>query len=105
MEVLLIHKPIGMLTPEMWAGVMQVGKQLLADPSKLVPGAKSMASYGARALNMIICIWEVPNIEVLMPMLEQMSMMGWDTDIIPVDKMEVGMQKAEKALQAMMGKK
>ena len=104
MKVLLIHKPIGMLTPEMWAAAMEIGKKLLADPSKVVPGAKSLASYVARALNMIFCIWEVPNIEVLMPMLEQMSMMGWDTDIIPVDDMEVAIPKGEKALQAMQAK-
>jgi hypothetical protein len=40
-----------------------------------------------------------------MPLLEQMNMLGWETDIIPVEKMEVGLPKAEKALQAMMAKK
>ena len=42
--------------------------------------------------------------EALMPIAEQMSMMGWDTDTIPVDKMDVALAKYEKALQAMMGK-
>jgi xylose isomerase len=39
-----------------------------------------------------------------MPVGEQMSMMGWDTDIIPVDKMEVALAKFEKALQGMQAK-
>jgi hypothetical protein len=40
-----------------------------------------------------------------MPVGEQMSMMGWDTGIIPVDKMEVAIAKYEKALQAMQAKR
>jgi hypothetical protein len=104
MEVLLIHKPIGMLPPEMWAAAIEVGKKLQANPEAFVPGGKSIASYGARALSLIVCIWEVPNIEALMPLTEQMNMMGWNTDIIPVEKMEVGLPKAEKALQDMMKK-
>lgn len=105
MEVLLIHKPIGMLPPEMWAASLEVGKKLEANPGALVPGGKLVASYGARALSTIFCLWEVPSIDALMPLLEQMNMMGWETDIIPVETMEVGLPKAEKALQAMMAKK
>ena len=105
MDVLLIHKPMGMLPPESWAASLEIGKKLQANPEALVPGGKSIASYGARALSMIVCIWEVPSIEVLMPLTEQMNMIGWNTDIIPVETMEVGLAKAEKALQAMQGKK
>ena len=104
MEVLLIHKPIGMLPPEAWAAAIDVGKKLQANPGAMVPGGKQIAGYGARAISMIVCIWEVPSIEALMPLLEQMNMMGWNTDIIPVETMEVGLPKAEKALQAMMAK-
>ena len=104
MEVLLIHKPIGMLSPEMWAAALEIGKKMEASPGEIVPGGKLIASYGARAKSTVFCIWEVPSMEALMPALEQMSMMGWDTDTIPVEKMAVAIPKAEKALQAMQAK-
>ena len=104
MEVLLIHTPIGMLSPEMWAAALDMGKKMEANPGEIVPGGKLLASYGARAQSMVVCIWEVPSMEALMPALEQMSMMGWDTDTIPVEKMEVAVPKVEKALQAMQAK-
>ncbi len=104
MEVLLIHKPIGMLPPESWAALMEIGKKLETNPGELVPGGKLIAAYAARALSMIVCLWEVPSMEALMPTLEQMNMLGWDTDTIPVDKMDVALAKYEKALQAMQAK-
>jgi len=69
-----------------------------------VPGGKLIAAYGARALSMVVCLWEVPSMEALVPVLEQMNMLGWDTDTIPVEKMEVALPKFEKALQAMQAK-
>ena len=104
MEVLLIHKLIGVVPPEMTAASIEIGKKLVANPEKLVPGGKLIASYAARALSMIVCLWEVPSMEALMPTLEQMNMLGWDTDTIPVDKMDVALAKYEKALQAMQAK-
>jgi hypothetical protein len=105
MEVLLIHKPIGMLPPEMWTASVEVGKKLEANPGAIVPGGKMIASYSARGLSSIFCIWEVPSMEALMPLVEQMNMLGWETDTIPVDKMKVAIPKFEKALQAMLAKK
>jgi len=104
MEVLLIHKLIGVVPPEMMAASIEIGKKLTFNPGELVPGGKLIAGYGARALSMVVCLWEVPSVEALMPTLEQMNMLGWDTDIIPVDKMEVVITKLEKALQAMQAK-
>ena len=104
MEVLLIHKPIGMLPPEAWAASLEVGKRLMTKPEEIVPGGKMIASYSARGLSMIVCIWEVPSMEVLMPLEEQMNMLGWETDTIPVEKMDVAIPKFEKALQAMQAK-
>ena len=104
MEVLLIHKLIGLVPPEMMAASIEIGKKVIAKPEELVPGGKIIASYAARALSMVVCIWEVPSMEALMPLVEQMNMLGWDTDTIPVDKMEVALQKYEKALQAMQAK-
>ena len=104
MEVLLIHKPIGMLPPESWAALTEIGKKLDTNPGELVPGGKLIAAYAARALSMIICLWEVPSVDALMPTLEQMNMLGVDTDIIPVEKMEVSISKFEHALKAMQAK-
>ena len=53
---------------------------------------------------MVICLWEVPSMEALMHPLEQMNMLGWDTDTIPVEKMDVTIPKWEKALQAIQAK-
>ena len=104
MEVLVIHKPIGMLPPEMWAAAVEFGKKLEANPGAVVPGGKMVFSYGARAISMVVCVWEVPSMEALMPLLEQMNILGWNTDTIPVETMEVALPKFEKALQAMMAK-
>ena len=104
MEVLLIHKPAGLLPPELMAASLEIGKSLIVNPGEIVPGGKLIASYSARGLSMIVCIWEVPSMEVLMPLLEQMNMFGWETDTIPIEKMGVALPKFEKALQAMQAK-
>ena len=104
MEVLLIHKLLGVVPPEMMAAGLEVGKKLEANPGAIVPGGKLIASYSARGLSLIVCIWEVPSMEALMPLIEQMNMLGWETDTIPVDKMGVAIPKFEKALQAMLAK-
>jgi hypothetical protein len=104
MEVLLIHKMMGVVPPEMMAASLEIGKEVITNPGEIVPGGKLIASYSARGLSMIICIWEVPSMEALMPLEEQMNMFGWETDTIPVEKMEVALPKFEKALQAMQAK-
>ena len=104
MEVLLIHKLMGVVPPEMMAAGLEIGKKIMTNPGEVVPGGKLIASYSARGLSMIVCIWEVPSMEALMPLEEQMNMLGWETDTIPVEKMEVAIPKFEKALQAMQAK-
>ena len=104
MEVLLVHKLMGVVPPEMMAAGLEIGKKIVANPGEVVPGGKLIASYSARALSMIVCLWEVPSMEALMPVLEQMNMLGWDTDTIPVEKMDVAIPKLEKAFQAMQAK-
>ena len=104
MEVLLIHKMMGVVPPEMMAASLEIGKKLTTNPGELVPGGKLIASYSARALSMVVCLWEVPSMEALMPPLEQMNMLGWETDTIPVEKTDVALPKLEKALQAMQAK-
>jgi hypothetical protein len=104
MEVILIHKAQGVAPPEMMAPSLEMGKKMTFSPEEMVPGGKSIFSYAARAKSMIVCLWEVPSVDVLMPALEQMNMIGWETDIIPVEKMEVALPKFEQALKAMMAK-
>jgi hypothetical protein len=101
MEILLIHKTAGLLPPEMMTAGMEMGKKLCAKPGDFVPGGKLIGSYMARAKSLLVCIWDVPNLEALMPVLEQMKMGGWNTEVIPVDKTEVAIAKVEKAFQAM----
>ena len=104
MEVLLIHRLNGVVPPEVMAASLEEGKKLNFKPEELVQGGKLIAAYSARALSMVICLWEVPNMEALMPPLEQMNMLGWNTETIPVGKMEAAIPKFEKALQAMQAK-
>ncbi len=104
MEVLVIHKMIGLVPPEMMAASLEIAEKVTTKPSEIVPGGKLIASYSARALHTGVCLWEVPGVEALMPMCEQMSMLGWDTDMIPVEKMEVALPKLKKSLQAMRAK-
>jgi len=105
MEVLLIHKPMGLVPPEMMAPGLELANKLTFKPEEVVPGGKCIFAYGARALSMVFCLWEVPNMEALMPALEQGNALGWNTDIIPVEKMEVSLPKFEQALKALMAKK
>ena len=65
-----------------------------------MPGGKLIGSYYARGEWPAVCIWEVPNIEALMPSVEQMRMLGWNNEVIPAEKAEVAIEKAVKALEA-----
>ena len=104
MEVLVIHKMIGLVPPHMMAASLEIAEKVTTKPGEVVPGGKLIASYSARAIHTGVCLWEVPSTEALMPMCEQMSMLGWDTDIIPVEKMGVALPKLQKALQDMQAK-
>ena len=66
---------------------IEMGKQLEADPSKFVPGGKPIATYKALGQSMVICIWEVPSLDALTPIIQQMNFMEWETEVIPVEKM------------------
>jgi hypothetical protein len=101
MEFIVIHKPLGIIPPEVMSGTLeQVGK-LLARPGDFVPGGKLIASYGARGKSFVVCVWEAPNAEALCPFVEQLVMAGWETDIMPADNMKIHIEKLGKALQAM----
>ena len=101
MEVVLIHKPLSLMPPEMMAAGLEMAKQIQTSPEKMVPGGKAIFSYYARAMWCIFCGWEVQSLESLMPLTEQLKMLGWDTEIIPVDKAGVAIEKLEKAMASL----
>ena len=101
MEYVLIHRQLGPVPPETMKITIETGKQLAADPSKFVPGGKLIASYKARGQSMVVCIWEVPSIDALTPMLEKMKFLEWETEVIPAEKMSDFIPKAEKMLSEM----
>jgi hypothetical protein len=101
MKVVLIHKPLSLMPPDMMKAGIELGKKIMAQPEAMVPGGKSLASYYAQALWCIFCVWEAPSLEAMMPLAEQLKMLGWNTEIIPVDEAEVAMSKIEKAMASM----
>jgi hypothetical protein len=101
MEFILIHTPNSNLTPQSMPALIEMGKQVSANPEQFVPGAKMLAAYSAQAKMFMVCFWEAPSIDAIMPSLEQMSMMGFDTEVIPADKLSVKMEKLAKAMSAM----
>jgi hypothetical protein len=82
---------------------METAKLLNADASKIVPGGKLVASYKARGQSMVVCIWDVPSMDALAPLLEQMNFAQWETEVIPVEKTSDFLPKAEKILAEMVG--
>lgn len=101
MEFILIHKPRGIILPEAMAATGEQIRKLLAKPDEFVPGGKLIASYGARGKSFAVCIWDAPSAEALCPFLEQLSLAGWDTDIMPAEKMTVYVERVMKGLKAM----
>jgi hypothetical protein len=101
MEFILVHTPNGNLTPQTMPALIEMGKQVSANPENFIPGAKMLAAYAAKSKMFMVCLWEAPSIDLLMPSLEQMSMMGFDTEVIPADKLGVKMEKLAKAMAAM----
>ena len=95
MEVLLLHRPRGQLPPELMKASMELGKQIMA---------KGGTTYIARNQMLIICIADVPSMDSVIPSSEQMNMVGWDTEIIPIEKAADATPKFEKALAEMMKK-
>ena len=100
MEFVLVHKPVGMLPPEVMKLTIEMAKKLAAKPEEFVPKGKLIASYYAIGAQAIYCIWDVPNVEALAPVLRQMSIVGWNTEVIPAQKAEVAIANIEKAMQA-----
>lgn len=98
MEFILLHRPLGPLPPEVLKKTLEFVKQLNAEPSRFVPGGKIVAAYNGRNQWLQVCIWEAPSLDAMMPFLEAMAGMGFNTEVIPADKMEDAIPKWEKQL-------
>lgn len=96
MEFVLLHRMIGAPTPESLKGIIEVSKKA----EELVPQGKLIASYGFIAKAGGLCIWEVPSVEALVPLVSQLRNLGMETEVIPAEKMEEAIPKMEKALAA-----
>jgi len=101
-EVLLLHRPIGVLPPELMKANMEIAKQILAKGP--LGGGKLIAQYVARNQNLVICILDVPSMDSVVPTLERMMMLGIDSEIIPVERGAEALPKFEKAMAEMMKK-
>jgi len=95
MEVLILHRPKGIPSPEQMKAFMELGIQALA---KGPPGgSKLIASYSACNQMLIINLIDTPSIDSLIPTLERTMMMGVETEIIPIEKSADAATKWEKA--------
>jgi hypothetical protein len=101
MEYILIHTPRGIMTPEMLGPQLEMSKRFAAKPDDFVPGGKLITSYVARNKSLIVCIWDAPNAEALCPFVEQLELVGWDTDIMLAETFVAHVARAEKAFEAM----
>ena len=102
MEFILIHRSPRPLPPEIMKASFELGKKLNTKPEEVAPGCKLVASYHAKCQGLIFCIWDAPSLDSLMPPMEQLSLLGYDTEVIPADKMSDALPKFEKAMAEAM---
>ena len=101
MEFVLIHRQLGPVPAEMMKKTIETAKGIDADPSKFVPGGKLIASYKAIGQSLVVCIWDAPSVDALVPLMEQMNLMEWETEVIPAEKMTTFIPKAEQMFAQM----
>ena len=99
MQFVLVHKGPGIIPPEGMKLTLDMAKRLGANPQAFVPGGKVIASYYAIGAQTIFCIWDVPQAEALSSLIRNMSLVGWNTDVIPAESAEVAIPHLEKAFQ------
>jgi hypothetical protein len=101
MEYVLLHTARGIFTPEMLMPMMEQSKKMAADPGAFVPGGKLIGSWAARNKALMVCVWEVPNVENLSGLVEMMELGGWDTDINLTESFPAHIERVGKAMSAM----
>jgi hypothetical protein len=97
LDVLLIHRPRGVLPPELMKASIDVGNEFIIRGP--LGGCKLLASYTALNQMLMVCIVDAPSMDDVVPIVAQMMTVGWDTEIIPVEKTVVALPKMEKALE------
>jgi hypothetical protein len=101
MEFLLIHEAIGVFSPELMKTNMEFGKTIKTGQS---PYGTLVSTHMDCAKMRIFCLWDVANVESLLPLLGRMAILGWSTEVIPVLKTPDGLSKIEKTLAEMAKK-
>ena len=101
MEVILIHTAIGIFSPEFMKTNIEFGKTIKTGKS---PYGTLISTHMDCGKFRLFCLWDVANVESLSPLLGQMALFGWNTEVIPVQKTPDGLSNIEKAL-AQMAKK
>jgi hypothetical protein len=74
-------------------------KNILSTPGKIVPGGKLIASYATLNDMMLVCIWDVPTLDALTLLVEQLNFLMTSTEIYPAVKADIFMSKFEMALK------
>lgn len=81
------------------------GLEMVKNRESMAKGAKELVSYSPVGYPGAICIWETDEFEKLVPLLNALSGVGVDTQIIPVQEEEAAMKKWEEALREGMKKR
>jgi len=89
---------IGPLPPEVQMAIIEVTE----NRHEIAKGAKEICSYKPIGQNGAICIWEAPNIETIKPLLDQLSNVGVETKVTPLEKSDEALAKWKKTIQQMM---
>ncbi len=79
--------------------------EIVKNRERIAQGAKELASYSPIGYQGAICIMETDKFENLVPLLNALSGVGVDTEIIPVEKSEVALKKWEEGVKEAMKKK
>lgn len=103
MEFILIHRMLGPVPPEIMKKALELAKAAILETEKVVPGGKVCAAYAAFGRTIAVCIWEVPSVDALIPFIEQLNFLGWETEVIPAEKMEAAIPRLEKILAQQTG--
>ncbi len=98
MEFVLLHKQLGPLPAETLRKAVDFAKKITTKTSEVVPGGRLIAAYNACSQHLQLYIWEAPSLDALMPLLEGLRNLGFNTEIIPVEKFEEAILKWEKVL-------
>ncbi len=76
--------------------------EIVKNRERMAQGAKELASYSTIGFPGAICIWETDRFENLLPLLNALSAVGVNTEVIPIQKSDVGMKYWEEGIREAM---